>query len=135
MTTIGEVRSALADCLRSIGGLEVNAYQTNQIVAPAAQVSRGAMDPRMVFSGGTNAYAFTITVFVSLTAGIDAQQAMDRYCETSGAWSVKAAVELETNWPDGLVDYAQVTEIGALEVTPVVELEYLTTQFEIEVVW
>lgn len=133
--TIAEVRTALADCLRTIGGLEVNAYQTDQIVAPAAQVSRGAMDPRMVFSGATNAYKFTVVVFVSRTVEVDGQQAIDRYCEVAGAWSVKSAVESEANWPDALIDYAQVTEIGALEVTEVAGSEYLVTQFEIEVVW
>lgn len=134
MATIADVRAALA-AAASQAGVKVQPYESDSIVTPCGFVSRRAMDPRMVFSGATNVYRFAIVVYVSRTSEHAAQVAVDRLAETSGAYSLKAAIENETHWPDGLVHYAAVVEIGETATYDVAGVSYLGLVVEIEVVF
>lgn len=133
-TTIAQVREALADACK-VQGLQVSPYPADQITPPAAMVLRKRMDPRMVFSAAKSVYQFGLVVYVARADERSGAIAIDRYCETTGDWSIKQAVEDGANWPSNLVDYAQVTSIGETQVAEVAGAQYLIVEFDIEVVF
>jgi hypothetical protein len=136
VTTIADVRAALAEAVATTGGLNVSAYLRDTIVAPAAQVFRAEMDPRLVLGSSKQAYAFGVRLYVGRTSEEGGQVAVDEYCAMAGATSIRAAVELDTNWPSpAVVDYAQVTQVGETEVVEIAGVQYLVVDFTVEVVW
>jgi hypothetical protein len=136
VTTIADVRIALADAVATISGVTADPYQRDTVTAPAAQVLRREMDPRLVLGASKQAYAFTVRLFVRRGAEDTAQAQLDEFCAMSGVSSVRAAIEDEDSWPSpAIVDYAQVVLVGETEVQDVAGVQYLTVDFEVEVVW
>lgn len=134
MTTVWEVREALANAVTDGCGLRCQFYVPDQMVAPIAVVSRRAFDPRYVFSEAKAAYQFTVTVYVDRTADRTAQKTLDDYCELSGSGSVIAAIQDGDLWSVD-VDYAQVTQVGEVVAVAVSESQFLAVALDVEVVF
>lgn len=130
MTTIAQVRKALADAA-STSGVEIRDYEPDMPVAGGGWVVRREMDPRMVFGATKNMFPMGIVVLFNRTSGL-AQ--VDALCEPSGLGSMKAAVENGDNW-GVTVDYAEVTRISDTNVVELGGAMYLSVEFDIEVVW
>lgn len=135
MTTVAEVRDALAIAVRDGCGLRTIAYPSDNLPVPCAVVSRLEMDPRMVFGKATATYPFRVMVFVGRIAEKASQKKLDILTEATGSGSLVVAVEDGDNWPDGLVDYCSVTLIGQPLEAAVAEETYLAVAFDIEVVF
>jgi hypothetical protein len=134
MTTLADVREALANTI-STTGLRCTPYVVDGIVAPMAMVDRRAMDPRLVFSTTPAAYQFRVICLFGRTAERSGQMAMDSYLDLSGERSVLLAVQNTNNWPDDLVNYAQVTQVGDTYEFRSGEALYLAVDLDVEVVW
>lgn len=134
MTTIAEVRPALADALAQIPGWRVTPYVGAAINAPMLKVSRPAFDPRMVFGQAKAKRSFTVTAYVTMGAIEHGEQLLDALCELTGETSLIAAVQDGANWSVD-VDYAVVTNVGEVTAAEIAGAEYLVCPFEIEVVW
>jgi len=132
--TIEQVRESMADAITAGTGLASSAWLEDQINPPCVQIGRRAMDPRMVFGGTKNGYVFLVKLFVSRISLVDGQRAIDKHCATSGADSIKAAVENGALWGVS-VDYAAVTNIGETVEVEVAGVAYLSVDFDVEVVW
>lgn len=132
-TTIADVRVGLAAAVKAGCGLACEPYVLNAVRAPVAMVDRREMDPRLVFGASKNAYPLRVIVFVGGQSEISSQQLLDGYCETSGASSLKRAVESGDYWPSNLVDYCEVVRIGDTVIREVAGVPYLTVEFDVEV--
>lgn len=134
--TIAEVREALSDAVE-VAGLRCEPYLIDVVNPPCAMVDRRQMDPRMVFGAGTNGYRFRLLCYFGRTSERGSQVLMDEYLslDTTSASSVKAAVESGDNWPDGLVHYCEVVNIGDTSEREVAGIPYLTVELDLEVVW
>lgn len=135
MATIAQVRTALASAVTDGTGLRAEPLVLDSVNAPVAEVVRRPMDPRYIFSGTKANYALTVRVYWPRTAERTAQEGLDRLCEIQGPGSMVAAVEDGANWPDDLVDYAQVVRVGAVLAVERGGVEYLVVDFDVEVVW
>lgn len=135
MTTIAEVRDAIANCIDTIPGLRSAAYIQDQITPPIAHVMPLDFDPRLVFSEAKSVYKFQIRVYVGRTPAEQNQAALDTYREVHGSHSITAAVQDDTNWGGVEVDYAKVTRIGSVGVAEVGGVPYLVLQIDVEVLW
>lgn len=135
MTTIAQVREALASVIKANTDLTTHPYVVNPITPPMAWVNRQTMDPDTVFTRGTNTYQFRVTVFANRVDERSAQIALDEFCAMAGDKSIRVAVDTEDNWPDGLVHYAKVTAIGGAYVFRMAEVDYLASDIDVEVVF
>ena len=134
MTTTAEVRAALADAA-SYCGRPVKPYQQDSPTAGSGYVGRRPFDPRFVFQSGKAVYPFTIVFFFNRAAVESSQAEIDVLSDIAGAGSLLAAVQNEANWPDDLVDYCQVVQVGEVQVSSVGGSDFLSVEFDIEVVW
>lgn len=132
--SIEDVRGGLADAVKNGAGLRCTPYMVSDVNPPCAMVDRRAMDPRLVLDPSKSAYPFRVVVFAGNISGTAAQKAIDKYCATTGAESVKAAIEDGDNW-SAQVDYAQVVLIGDSQERTVGANTYLTVEIDVEVVW
>lgn len=134
MTTIADVRQALAEAVETTG-LRCSPYVLDTINPPCAFVERRAMDPRMVFSQSNAVWRFSVRCYFQRTAERSGQMEMDSYCELSGERSLIAAIQDEANWPDDLIHHAAVVDVGDTRLVSHAGIEYLSVDFDTEVVW
>ena len=130
MPSIREVRQALADAA-SACGTQIYPNDPDQPTSGSGWVYRREFDPRMVFGDTTTAYQMGIAVVFNRNGGL---APLDDICEPSGVGSLRAAVENGDNW-GVTVDYAQVTRVSEVNVVDLGGVQYLSVEFDIEVVW
>lgn len=134
MTTIADVRQSLADVVATVVPM-ATAYLGDVQHVPSAQIMRKQMTPGLVFSDAKQTYLFGVVVYANRTIEANGQQWLDGLCEMTGASSMKAAIESSDAWAAS-IDYARVTSVGE---TQLVQFDggaqYLSVEFEVEVVW
>jgi hypothetical protein len=135
VTTIAEVRAALATAA-SLDACPIYEHPSDVFDAPGGYVTRMAYDPRLVFSGSKFVVPFRVWVCVSGADPVAAGVALDPLIDLSAAVNVPAAIQDEANWPDQLIDYAEVVQIGELtEVRQEVGDKYFGIPIDVEVCW
>lgn len=100
MASLTDIRTGLAANLRAIADLQVSAYMLSQPTAPSAHVfpggAAGDIEYHQAMRDGVESWPMTVQVFVALSADIGSQVNLDAYIASSGARSVKAAIEADT---------------------------------------
>lgn len=139
MATIAEVRQALSDAVDSIAGLRCAPYVPDQINPPQAVVWDTGIDYDLVLGRGADVYDFRVIVYVNRTAETAGQKLLDTLREPTGATSVKTVVEADATLASK-VDYAQVKSVSPVQVASVGaalvgQVEYLTIEFTVEIVY
>ena len=134
MGTIAQVRQALSDAVDTITGLRSAPYVPDQINPPQAVVWDTGIDYDLVLGRGADTYDFRVVVYVNRTAEVAAQKLLDTLREPSGATSLKTVVEADAGLA-ALVDYALVQSVSPVQVATVGQVEYLTVEFTIEIVY
>lgn len=136
MTTLSSVRSALAAALRTCQasgfGLRATPYIVEQISPPQAMFDF-SIDPHVTFGSDVATYLFVVTVFCDRSASEASQKFLDDLRDPQNSTGVKQIIEGSSSL-HAVVQYARVGAIGAVEVKTVGTVEYLTVDFEIEVV-
>lgn len=135
MTTIAEVRDALANCVDTISGLRSQAYIQDSITAPIAHIVPLDYDPRAVLGEESATYPFQIRVYVQRAAVEQGQAFLDSCREISGSHSMVAAIQNDANWGGVNVDYASITRVSAVSVVEVSGVPYLYAEWDLEVCW
>lgn len=107
MTSVTAIKDGLAARLATISGLRVHATPPGAINPPAAVIRRAQTRYDSTMARGSDDHAFVVTVFVSLASDAAAQDQLDAYLATSGASSIKAAIEGEDTL-GGIVHFARV---------------------------
>jgi hypothetical protein len=109
MSTIKEIREAIAARLDTIDGLHVYRNVPGTLNVPAAVVYGPEVDYDIAIE--TDEYRFSVVFYVSRTSESDGQDRLDDYLEPAGATSTKAAVEADVTL-GGKVDSVYVESVG-----------------------
>jgi hypothetical protein len=136
MTTLAQVHEALAGAVATV--LPCDPYETDKLNNLSAQVVAPAYDPRLVLQGSKAAYPFKVRVYASRTTPEATFKNMCQYREATGPKSLIAAIQDGDNWPDGLVDYAQVQQVGEFQVVEIPAgsgAVYLAFELDVEVLY
>jgi hypothetical protein len=133
--TFVEVRDALASAASECG-INFQVYPDDAFDAPGGYVTYEPFDPRLVFSGAKVTVTFRLWV---CAVGVDPPAAglvLDGLMDPFATTGVTAAVQDEANWPDDLVDYAQVVQVGAFtEVRQNADSRVFGVPIDVEVCW
>jgi hypothetical protein len=108
MASLTDLREGLAANLASIPGLAESAYLLSNPTPPAAEVQPGEIDYLGAFQRGMDTWNFVVRVFVGATTDKGAQKRLDQMLESSGRYSVKAALEQDCQL-DGACDDLVIT--------------------------
>lgn len=132
MTAITAIRDGLKARLETIPGLRAHDTVPGQINPPAAVVRRTSIAFDATMGRGSDDLTFVVTLFVQVGNDRTAQDALDGYLATSGATSIKAAVEGEETL-GGIVSFARVASAGEDVLVEYAGVQYLSVDFVIEV--
>jgi len=130
--TITEIRNGLATNLATISGLRTSAEIPDNPSPPIAvvQLQRVAFDG--AFQGGMTTYDLIVSVIVGRVAEREAGRRLDAYSSSSGASSVKKAIESDRTLGGKVFDLrvVEMTNIGAVLLG---EATYLAADFAVTV--
>lgn len=130
--TIESVRSALATALRTISGLKVTEYITDEVTPPHAMVDY-AVEPHLVFGRGADVYPMNIKVFANRGSDVASQKLFDLLRDPNNSSGLIQTIE-ENGTLAAAVDYAMVKRISEVQVAQVGGAEYLMIEAQVEVV-
>ena len=130
--TITQIRDALATRLATISGLRVSAEIPDNPNPPVAVVQINNVSFDTAFQGGLTTYSFIVSVIVSRVAERRAQDRLDAYASTSGASSVKEAIEADRSL-GGTVADTRVVEMTGVSAVLLGEATYLAANFAVTV--
>lgn len=108
MATLKDIRAGLAANLEAIQGLQVSAYALSNPTAPCVEIVPADIEYDGAFGRGHDSWTVTVRVFVGMASDVGAQKRLDLHLASSGADSVKAAVESDATL-GGAVDDCRVT--------------------------
>ena len=132
--TVATVRQAIADACATVTGLRGAAYRPDQLNPPIAVVTPGEFDPRDVMVQAEVTRPFTVSIYAGRTTEVAAQKLLDTYTDLSGSASVIAAIQASTSLHDGTTaDFAEVTNVSALQVETIGAVDYLLVALTVEV--
>jgi hypothetical protein len=130
--TITEIRNGLATNLATISGLRTSAEIPDNPSPPIAvvQLQRVAFDG--AFQGGMTTYDLVVSVIVGRVAEREAGRRLDAYSSTSGASSVKKAIESDRTLGGKVFDL-RVVEMQNIGAVLLGEATYLAADFAVTV--
>lgn len=132
MSTVSQIRTALAATLATIDGLTAHATVPGQINPPCAVIRRRSGPQEDTLRGQTVSYVFTATLFCGAADDRSAQDTLDAYVSHDGAPSVFAAINSNPTLGD-VVDYAQVDNVEADQLIEYAGVMYLGAEVVIGV--
>lgn len=138
MSTIADLRQALAAALGTIPEVQVSAYILSNPTPPFIQIIPGsslgpALDYDKAMGRGLDYANFTVQAVVARQDGEGAQKLLDRFMENVAPYSVKAAIEADGRL-GGLCDDCSATEASGVQiVTPPQGGELLLVEWTVQI--
>jgi hypothetical protein len=132
VASITDLRTALATRLGTIAGLRTSIEMPETISPPIAVINLQNVEFDKAFSRGLDTYNFVITVIVGRVGERSAQRLLDSYVSSTGASSVKLAVELDRTL-GGKCDTLRVTDMRNYGSIVIGEITYLAAEFNVAV--
>lgn len=111
MATNRQIREAIAASLGVLADVQISPHILTNPTPPTIQIRREKTTFDMTMGRGVDERMFTVQALVAFATDIGAQVKLDELCETSGAGSVKAALEADKTL-GGLVASLHVTEMS-----------------------
>jgi len=128
-----DLRTGLATRLATITGLRSTATIPDNPAPPVAVVMPGRVNYDTAFGRGSDEYEFTIMLIVGRVADRASQTTLDAYCASSGATSVKAAIEGERTLGGKALD-CRVTAMTSQGSLSIGDVTYHTAEFAVSVI-
>ena len=132
MASITNLRTGLATRLGTISGLRTTTETPDTVSPPIAIINVGNVSYDRTFQRGLDEYNFVITVIVGRVGERSAQRLLDSYVSTTGASSVKLAVESDKTL-GGNCDSLRVTDMRNYGSLVIGEITYLAAEFNVVV--
>jgi hypothetical protein len=129
---ITELRTAIATNLGTITGLRTSPEMPDNPNPPIALVRPTTVDYNQAFAKGMTRYGFAVVVIVGRAAEKTAQRSLDAYCSSTGASSIKNAVESDKTLGGKAYD-CRVTEMRNYTPIQMNEGTYLAAEFAVDV--
>jgi hypothetical protein len=128
MASLSDLRIGIATNLATIPGLRTTATIPDNPNPPVAIISPDSITYDSVFGRGMQEYSFTISVLVGLVAERSSQNKIDAYCSSTGASSIKLAVESDKSLGGKAFD-VRVSEMRTYSSVSVGDVKYLAAEF------
>ena len=132
MPSITQIRDGIATNLQTISGLRTSAEVPDSPNPPQAVVQMGNVSYDTAFQGGLTTYSFIVSVIVARVTEGRAQERLDAYASTSGASSVKEAIESDRTL-GGVVADVRVVEMTNVGAVLLGEATYIAADFAVTV--
>lgn len=130
--TISNIRSALATNLATISGLRTASEIPDNPSPPIAVVQITNVSYDGAFQQGMTTYNFLVSVIVGRVAEREAQRRLDAYSSTTGASSIKNAIESDRTLGGNAYD-VKVTEMTNVGAVLLGEATYIAADFAVTV--
>lgn len=130
--TISDIRSALATNLATISGLRTASEIPDNPSPPIAVVQITNVSYDGAFQQGMTTYNFLVSVIVGRVAEREAQRRLDAYSSTTGASSIKNAIESDRTLGGNAYD-VRVTEMTNVGAVLLGEATYIAADFAVTV--
>lgn len=132
MASITALRTKLAENIGTIAGLRTSAEMPDNPNPPIAIVRPAGIQYDQSFARGLTRYQFVVVVIVGRVAEKTAQRSLDAYCSSTGASSIKLAVESDKTLNGNCYDL-RVTEMRNYTPIQLNEGTYLAAEFAVDV--
>lgn len=131
---LSDIRQALADAISNVAPtLRAMPRPTDNINPPLAIVMRKSTDYDLTFGRGADTHSFGVMVFAGRLAERSADEFIDDLLDPANPLYLKTMVEGDAGL-NQLVDYARVRSAGETTVADIAGTQYLTVEFDVEVV-
>ena len=130
MADVSALRTGIATNLATVSGLRTAATVPDQINPPIAVVMPSSVSYDDTFHRGMQTYVFNVLVIVGRVDERTAQSNLDAYVSSTGASSIKLAIEGDKTL-GGVVFDTRVSEMRNYGQLPVSEVTYLTAEFTV----
>ncbi len=128
MASISELRAGIKTNLATISGLRVSDFQPDNINPPVAIVFPISVNYDDTFQRGMQTYTFSVQVIVGRQSERSGQNSIDAYCSSTGASSIKLAIESNKTLGGKAFDL-RVTDMRNYGELLVGEVNYLSAEF------
>jgi len=128
MASITELRAGIKNNLATISGLRTSDYQPDNINPPIAIVFPVSVNYDETFHRGMQTYTFAVQVIVGRVSERTGQSTIDSYCSSTGANSIKLAIESDKTLAGKAFDL-RVTDMRNYGELLVGEVNYLSAEF------
>ena len=132
MASITDIRAGLATQIGAVPGLRTTTETPDTISPPIAIINVSNVSYDKAGSRGLDEYNFVVTVIVGRVGERTAQRLLDSYVSTTGASSVKLAIESDRTLA-GKCDTLRVTDMRNYGQTVIGEVTYLAAEFNVVV--
>lgn len=132
MATVSELRTGVATNLATISGLRTAATMPDLPNPPIALVTPISIEYDKAFGQGMTIYTMTVTVIVGRVSERTAQNTLDAYCSSTGASSIKKAIESDVTLGGKAFD-CRVSQMRNYGSTTISENEYLAAEFDLSI--
>lgn len=132
MASIAQIRSGLAANLATISGLRTSATVPDDFNPPIAVVIPATIEYDTAFRRGLDTYEFQVLAIVGRASERNAQANLDAYCQSSGASSIKTALESNRTL-SGVIKDLRVTSMRNYGPADIGGVTYLTAEFVVSV--
>lgn len=130
MALISDLRTGLATNLATISGLRTAATMPDNPNPPIAIVIPSTISFDDTFQRGMQTYTFNVLVIVGRADERTAQNKLDAYCASTGASSIKLAVEKDKTLGGKAFD-VRLTEMRNYGQIVIGEVTYLSAEFTV----
>lgn len=130
MASISDLRTGLANRLATITGLRTSAFMPDNPSPPIAVVMPSSISYDDVFKRGMQTYVFNVLVVVGRVAERSAQINLDGFVSSTGASSIKLAIEGDKTLGGQAFD-TRVTEMRNYGQLSIQDILYLTGEFTV----
>ena len=130
--SISDIRTGLATNLATISGLRTASEIPDNPSPPIAIVNLQSVNFDSAFQQGMTTYNFIVTVIVGRPAEREAQRRLDAYASSTGASSVKLAIQSDKTL-DGSAYDVRVTDMTNIGAVLLGEATYLSADFAVTV--
>jgi hypothetical protein len=128
MALISELRTGIKTNLATISGLRTSDFQPDNINPPVAIVFPISVNYDESFHRGMQTYTFAVQVIVGRVSERSGQSTLDAYCASTGASSIKLAIESDKTLAGKAFDL-RVTDMRNYGELIVGEVNYLSAEF------
>jgi len=132
MADIAAIRSGIATNLATISGLRTSAWIPDVINPPIAVVKPESISFDTAYGRGLDTLEFTVLAIVGRVDERSAQSKLDAYCATTGASSIKRAIESDRDL-NGAISDLRVTEMRNYTSLVIGDVTYLAAEFVVQV--
>ncbi len=132
MASVTDLRTAIATNLATISGLRTSPEMPDNPNPPIALIRPVSIDYNQSMAKGLTRYSFAVIVVVGRAEERTAQRSLDGYCSSTGASSIKNAVESDKTLGGKAYD-CRVTEMRNYTPIQLNEGTYLAAEFAVDV--